>query len=144
MFSRVKVDFNLSKDNSSVSGFFIYEKSKYSIDVLKEFAIIEEKRYQLYRKDFYITETDIYINTDLYDKLFGIDINFDFKQLKAFLSSKVKLPAVLEFERNILRNGKENNPENTTKADYIIPREEVPWFRCNGLGIVLHTFFTEI
>jgi hypothetical protein len=132
LFSRVKVDFNLSKDNSSVSGFFIYEKSKYYIDVRKETATIDEKKYQLNRKDFYITETDIYISTDLYDKIFGIEIDFDFKQLKAFLSSKVKLPAVIEFERNILRNGKNNNSENTTKADYIIPRDR----KYLGLGVM--------
>jgi len=132
LFSRVKVDFNFSKDNSSVTGFFVHEKSKYSIDVLKESATLDEKRYQLYRKDFYITETDIYINTDLYDKIFGIEIDFDFKQLKAFLSSKEKLPAVLEFERSILRNGKNDNPEYTTKADYTIPRMR----KYLGLGVM--------
>ena len=132
LFSRIKVDYNLSKDNSSVSGFFTDEKSKYYIDILEKSATIGENKIQVLRKDFYITETDIYINADLYDKIFGIKIDFDFKQLKAFLSSKVKLPIVLETERNILRNDRGNNSENITKADFVVPRGR----KLLGLGVM--------
>ena len=132
LFSRIRVDYNLSKDNSSVTGFFIDEKNKYSINLREKSATIGDKKIQLSRKDFYVTETDIYINSEFYDKIFEIKIDFDYKQLKAFLSSKVKLPVILESERSFLRTNREDDFENIKKAEFVIPRIR----KSLGLGVM--------
>ncbi|MFA5403538.1 MAG: hypothetical protein WC358_01255 [Ignavibacteria bacterium] len=64
----------------------------------------------------------MYISSDLYNKIFGIKLDFDFKQLKVFLTSSIKLPAEIERERDILRSNLEPSQGVDYKADFISPR----------------------
>jgi hypothetical protein len=132
LFSFLKINFNLSDFNSVIKGFYIDEKNKYNINISENSAVFKDINIPVSRKDFYITETDTYISSDLYNKIFGIKLDFDFKQLKVFLSSGVKLPAEIERERNILRSNLESSRLTDFKADFIAPRKR----KVVGLGMM--------
>jgi hypothetical protein len=131
LFSRLKINCTISADGNSVSGFFVDEKSVYFIDAANGFAEIKGEKIKINRSDFYVSETDIYLNSELFGKIFGIKIDVDSKQLRAFLTSSVKLPAVSEIERNSLREYSENKDETKT-ADFLVPRKR----KLLGLGVL--------
>ncbi|MBI5404223.1 MAG: hypothetical protein HY959_12560 [Ignavibacteriae bacterium] len=122
LFSFLKINFNISKHSSEISGYFVDELNKYSINIPGNTAVIKNKIIPVSRKDFYITESDIYINSGLYMDIFGIKLVFDFNQLKVFLSSDGKLPAEIEIERELTRNKLESNRRETGETDFTIPR----------------------
>jgi hypothetical protein len=105
-----------------ISGFFIDEKNKYIIIIPENSASIKNKNIPVSRKDFYITESDIYVSSDLYNKIFGINLNYDSKQLKVFMTSSEKLPAEIEREREILRSNMESGRRNDLKTEFNLPR----------------------
>jgi hypothetical protein len=123
LFTRLKIDFNFLPNISGVKGFFINENAIYLIDLQENSARINERKINFTRKDFYVTESELYMNTDLYNRIFEIKIDVEFKQLKAYLSSKVKPPAVLEIERNLLRDNTELNRMDLKNVDCYIPRK---------------------
>ncbi|MCI0473174.1 MAG: hypothetical protein L0Y76_06270, partial [Ignavibacteria bacterium] len=131
LFSRLKLNYSISTAQATVSGFFINENSEYLIDAVNCFAEINGNKIKISRSDFYVSESDVCLNSGLFDKIFGLRIEIDSKQLKAFLTSSVKLPAVSEMERNSLREFPKNY-EDTSKADFIVPRKR----KLLGLGVM--------
>ncbi|MDD5363500.1 MAG: hypothetical protein PHN88_15365 [Ignavibacteria bacterium] len=123
LFTRLKIDFNFLKDISGVKGFFVNENVIYYINPYENYAQIDGRKINVARNDFYITESEMYMNSDLYNKIFEIKIDVEFKQLKAYLSSKVKPPAVLEIERNLLRENSEFRRSDLKNADCFLPRK---------------------
>jgi len=123
LFSFLKINFKLSGQNSGISGYFIDESNKYIINIPENTAIIKNKAIQVSRKDFYVTESDIYISSGLFRDIFGIKLDFDFNQLKVFLTSEGKLPAEIEIERELSRTRLESNRMETEKTDIVIPRK---------------------
>ncbi|MCU0373185.1 MAG: hypothetical protein MUE56_08075, partial [Ignavibacteria bacterium] len=131
LFSRLKINYSISSGQAAVSGFFINENSEYLIDAVNCFAEMKGNKIKINRNDFYVSETDICLNSGLFDRIFGIRIDVDSKQLRAFLTSSVKLPAVSEAERNSLREFSGNN-DDTSRADFIVPRKR----KLLGLGVM--------
>lgn len=132
LFSFLKINFNITENNTVINGFYLYEKIKYSINIPENVASIGERKIFVRRKEFYITETDIYIKSDIFETLFGIKLDFDFNQLKVFLSSKSKLPAEVEKERDILRSNMETKLGEKSKADINLKRKR----KALGLGVM--------
>jgi hypothetical protein len=130
LFSRLRIDYNYPENNYIMKGFFVDENTRYNINILENYATINERKITFTREDFYVTETEIYLNSDLYDKIFWIKLDLNKKELKAYLSSKVKLPIVTEIEMNILRSNREQNQQDSIKADYYAGRNR----KLLGLG----------
>ncbi len=139
LFSRLKVDCIFPEDSYIIKGFFVNENTRYSINVSENNAVINGRVITFTRKDFYVTESDIYINSDLYDKIFGINIKFNLRELKAYLTSKEKLPIVTETEKNIQRNLLEQNQRDSIKADFIAPRKR----QLLGVGVMDWALFYD-
>lgn len=123
LFTFLKINFNLSKQNTEISGYFIDESNKYKINIPENSAVMKNKSITVSRKDFYITETEIYILSGLYREIFGIILDFDFNQLKVFLSSEEKLPAEIDKERELTRTKLESSRRENENTDFIIPRK---------------------
>ena len=123
LFTGLKIDFNFFGNISGVKGFFVDENIKYVINLQDNSALINDRKINFTRKDFYITESDMYMNSDLYYKIFDIKIDVEFRQLKAYLSSKLKPPAVLEIERNLLRENSGLSRMDLKNVDCFMPRK---------------------
>lgn len=109
----------MSDNNSVITGFFIDEKSEYKISVPDLSAVIKNSHINIQRSDFYITETDIYMNSSLYKEIFGIDMAVDMKQLSVYMTSSNKLPATLDEERQLSRERTESAQPKIKAEKYL-------------------------
>ncbi len=121
LFGYIKVNCNLTENNSVIKGFFIDESTLYKISIPELSATIKSKNIIVRREDFYVTETDIYISNKLYGEIFGIDLTVDMKRLSVYMKSDNKFPATLDEERKIFRERTET-ARPKVKADIYLPR----------------------
>jgi len=131
LFALFQINQKLRYHNSYATGFFIDENRRYSISVVSGISECGQKRILNKRVDFYVTENDLFINLDIFHKLFGIDFTFESKQMRIFMSSEEKLPIVLETERKLLRD-KLLSEGFLNKADFFLPRKRKTF----GLGFL--------
>jgi hypothetical protein len=131
LFNYIKVNNNLTDYNSIIKGFFVNENINYIIDVNENKAELNGKKVEVNRKDFFIDEADLFMNSVLFDKIFGIHMDFDIKQLRIYLTSATKLPIVIEQEREAMRENLGTTMPKT-KADIFIPRKR----KMLGLGVL--------
>ncbi len=132
LLKTVKVNVNLVKNNFTATGFFIDENNTYFIDVNELRAEIKGREVLVQRSDFYVNETDLYMKSDLFKKIFEIDMNVDMKRMSIYMNSKNTLPYTLEQQRITLRNINPYTETGITKPDVIIPRER----KILGLGFL--------
>lgn len=122
LFSLFQINHKLRYNNSYVTGFYINEDRRYSISVVTGISECGQKIILNKRYEFYVTYNDLFINLDIFHKLFGIDFTFEPNQMRIFMSSEEKLPIVLETERKLLRE-KLLSERFPTKADFFLPRK---------------------
>lgn len=122
LLKTVKVNIALVKSNSVATGFFIDNYNTFFIDVNELRAEIKGREIPIQRSDFYVGEADLYMKSDLFKKIFEIDMNVDLKRMSIYMSSKAPLPITLEQQRQSLR---EINTlkESDVKVDFLIPRQ---------------------
>ncbi|MGV8018454.1 MAG: hypothetical protein AB2L26_09795 [Ignavibacteria bacterium] len=132
LFSRLKIDFRFSREMTLVKGFYIDESKTYEIDFLKNSAVIKEKSVLFNRNDFYFSESDVCLSSELMEKLFGLVLKADLSRLNIHVSSETKLPVVAEIERNLLREINSTNRTDIKNADIFIPRKR----KILGLGVM--------
>jgi len=122
MFHMYKLNVEVSRNPLQVQGFFIREENRYKISFSDKSMHVEGRSYKLELADFFISPTDLFIRTELLEKLFGLSVQFDELNLSAILSSREPLPLILEYERNQRRASLLRDAE-VQPIDHFIPRE---------------------
>ena len=122
LFKIVKVNVNLVKSNSFASGFFITEDNNYFIDASSLKAELKGIETQIGKQDFIINETDMYMKSVLFRKIFDIDMQVDLKKMVVYMNSRKTLPITIDEERQSLR-GLKTLKESEIAPDVFIPRK---------------------
>jgi cell division protein FtsN len=87
-----------------ISGFFIDPSATYSINRTENRIIYQGKSFDLQPGDIIRTESNLYLKSDWYGKIFGLDCKFNFRALSVTISSKLELPVIKEMRQEKMRS----------------------------------------
>jgi hypothetical protein len=121
IFDYLKIWNTLSADLRSVDGFFINPGAPYSINKSWNLVTYAGKKYQLQPSDMILTETALYLRTDFFGQVFGLNCQFSFRSLTVNLTTTVELPALREMKMETMHKNM-SLLKNEKKADTIIKR----------------------
>lgn len=107
----------------SISGFFINQENNYLVDRINNRIIYKEKIYKIKPGDLIRTETNLYLKSNYFEDIFGLECTFNFRSLSVSLESKTELPVVREMRLkqsrlNISRLKEEFIADSTIKRNY--------------------------
>ncbi len=103
IFSFLKIKNNPSAQLDSVTGSFINPMALYSIDMLHSRITFQGKVYSLNSNDLIRTETNLYLKSDWFGRVFGLECTFNFRSLSVQLTTKLELPVIREMRLEQMR-----------------------------------------
>lgn len=108
-------------DMSSISGFFINPDAKYVISRTENKVDYQGKIISLIPGDLIRTETNLYLKSTYFGKVFGLDCNFNFRNMSVSVISKLELPLIREMRLEEMRKNL-SKLKGESKADTMIGR----------------------
>lgn len=126
VFDYLKIKNTPSGHLDSLSGFFIDPKAIYVIDKTNHRIEYGEKVFELTPSDLVQTETGLYLRSEIFCKVFGLDCRFSFRNLAFTLTTNIELPALREMQQEQMRKNL-NRLKGEKKADTII-KEDFSFF----------------
>ncbi|HKK20002.1 MAG TPA: hypothetical protein VJ983_00905 [candidate division Zixibacteria bacterium] len=125
VFNLLDINIDVDQANKTYSGFFLSKDKKYSFD-MKNFEIkLFGKDYPYLASEYYIGEHDVFLRVDLYKKLFGLDVEFDFSMLRLYLPLNRDFPAYQKLQRKIARQKLKQKAEAVKDVVHLQNRREL-------------------
>lgn len=121
LFTFLKIQNVPSPHYDTVSGFFINEQSTYLIDRSSNRVTFNGVGFNLKDGDLLRTESNLYMRSDYFGFIFGLQIQFDFRALTAVLTTDVELPMIRDMKLELMRSNI-SKLRSEFKPDTIIPR----------------------
>ena len=121
LFDYLKIRNTVSADLRSVEGFFINPTATYSINKSWNQIIYQEKKYELQPSDIVVTATGLYLRSEFFGRVFGLNCQFNFRSLTVNLSTSVELPALKEMKLETIHKNI-SHLKNEKKADTILKK----------------------
>ncbi len=121
IFDFLKIKNSPSPTCDSISGFFIDPEALYVVDKIHNRIIYNKKTTELKPNDLFRTESCLYLRSNFFGEVFGLDCDFNFRSLSVILNTKIELPVIRDMRLEFMRS-------NIVKmkgefvADTIIPR----------------------
>ena len=109
------------QDLSSVSGFFISPEAKFVISRTENKIVYQDQTYNLQPGDLIRTESNLYLKSSYFGKVFGLDCTFDFRNMAVSLTSKLELPLIREMRLEEMRKNL-SRLKGEVKADTVFGR----------------------
>jgi hypothetical protein len=122
IFDFLKIKYVISSTMDSVSGTFINEGSKFLIDKATEQLVYLDKVYRLKPDELIKTAAGLYLKSNYYGEIFGLNCAFNFRNLSVVLSTDLELPVLREMRQEQMRNNL-NRLNGERKADTLIGRK---------------------
>jgi hypothetical protein len=121
LFDLLKIKNNPSRDFNTIKGYIIDPKAMFEINYINKRISWQGKVLKLNGDDLIRTEGGIYMKSELYGQIFGLDCLFKFRSLSIILSTKLELPAIRDLRLTQMRNNL-SNLRGEKKADTTIAR----------------------
>jgi hypothetical protein len=121
LFDFLKIRNTPSSDLDSIHGFFIDPKAKFLVDKNHNRILYQDKTYDVKPADFIFTGTGLYLKSDYFGKVFGLECIFNFRDLSITLNTKLELPAIRQMQQELLRKNV-SQLKGEKKADTTIKR----------------------
>ncbi len=123
IFEYLKIKTSISADMDSTQGFFIDPQSPYLIDGIKSNISFQNKIFEIKRGELIRTESNLYLKTNYFGSVFGLDCVFNFRSLSVLLNTRLELPAIKEkkleqMHRNIKQLTGEKKADTTIQQKY--------------------------
>lgn len=122
IFSFLKIKNTPSAQMDSVVGFFISQSSTYLIDKVNNRITFQDKVYELKNNDMVKTETALYLKSNYFGQIFGLDCAFNFRSLSVMMTTKLELPIIREMKQEEMRSNI-SRLKGEVKADTVIERK---------------------
>ncbi len=124
------------KTSNGVEGFIINPDSTYVINPTANIILYKNKKFQLKREDFLQSPTTLYLKSNLFGEIFGLNTNFSFRSLSVKLETDKDLPVIKEMRLKKLRENL-NLVRGVAVPDTTITRN-YPFFKAGTLdwGVV--------
>jgi cell division protein FtsN len=103
LFDFLKIRNVPSENLDLITGFFIQPEATYTIDKLNNRIIYSGKTYELEEGDLVRSETNLYLKSIYYGKIFGFNCNFSFRDLTVTIDTKLELPGIREMRQEEMR-----------------------------------------
>jgi cell division protein FtsN len=103
LFDFLKIRNIPSSDLETVSGFFINPDDTYLIDRAGNRITYGNKTWDLSEGDLVRSESSLYLRSDYFGKVFGLECNFSFRDLMVTIDTKLELPAIREMRQEEMR-----------------------------------------
>jgi len=127
LFDFLKIKNIPSPDLETITGFFINPEAEYLISRPDNEIIYSGKAFKLEPGSLIRTETNLFLKSEYFGIVFGLDCIFDFRSLSVKVNSKLELPVIREMRQEEMRKNLARLKETVT-ADTIIGRT-YPLFR---------------
>ena len=119
VFTFLKIKNNVTSNLDSVSGFFINQQAVYLIDQPHNRIVFQGKTFDLKQGELIRTETNLYLKSNYFGQVFGLDCAFSFRSLAVTLNTKLELPMIREMRLEQMRSNI-SRLKGETKADTTI------------------------
>ena len=96
VFDYLKIKNFPSPGFDSVSGFFIMPQASFLIESKSNRIYFQDKVFDLQPGDLIRTETGLYLRSNYFGEVFGLECQFNFRTLSVILNSKLELPVIRE------------------------------------------------
>jgi hypothetical protein len=127
VFDFLKIKNSPSPQSDSITGFFIIPQSSFLIDQLHNSITYQGKHIDLPADAFMHTPTGLYLRSDLFGQVFGLQCKFSFRNLAVIVSTLLELPVMREMRQQAMRDNL-NKLKGQSQADTNILRS-YPLFR---------------
>lgn len=121
LFDFLKIRNVPTRGLESISGFFINPDATYFISRTENVIKYNDKVFSLAPGDLIRTETNLYLKSLFFGKVFGLDCVFNFRSLSVTINSKLELPLIREMRQEEMRNNL-TRLKGEVKADSTIGR----------------------
>lgn len=121
LFNILKINHSVSPDNDSVTGFFLDEQQKYSISKNSLTATVGDRVYKLDASDIFTPDLGFYLKNTVYGKVFGLNLNFNFRSLALELKTAYELPVIKELRQEQMRKNIDRL-EGVVEVDTVLKR----------------------
>src|SRR5437868_7955029 len=121
VFDFLKIKNTMSPDFDLVTGYFITPTAKFTVDKTTKVIIYQGKTIKLEPTDLIQTENNLYLKSDFFGSVFGLECTFNFRDLSITLVTKIELPAIREMQQDLIRKNI-SRLKGEKKADTVIKR----------------------
>ncbi|MEP6725778.1 MAG: hypothetical protein ABJC98_08185 [Bacteroidota bacterium] len=104
VFDFLKIRNTPSPGLDSIAGFFITQQDVFLIDKIHNRVEFHGKKIDLPPDAFIQTATTLYLRTDYFGQIFGLQCKFNFRSLSVILSTNLELPVIREMRQEAMRN----------------------------------------
>ncbi len=98
LFNFLRIKSSISRTLDTVSGFLITPKNIFLIDKVENSIHYQGKEIQVPDTDLIHTEANLYLRSDYFGSVFGLECRFDFHSLSVTLTTTLELPAIREMQ----------------------------------------------
>lgn len=122
-FGYLKINHVASRYFDSVSGFFLQENNNYLISQPEGVIVVGNNSLTPDKTALFKTETGLYMRSDLFGKVFGLNLVFNFRSLSLELKTTLELPVIKELRlvqmrKNVNHLKGEISVDTTIKRQY--------------------------
>jgi cell division protein FtsN len=103
LFDFLKIRNIPSQGLESISGFFVNPEATYSISRTGNQILYQDKTFYLETGDLIRTESNLYLRSSYFGKVFGLECSFNFRSLSVTVNSKLELPLIREMRQEEMR-----------------------------------------
>ena len=123
LFEILQIKNAASANGDSVKGFFINQKANYLFDKTNDQITYGEKVIKLKPEDMIRSENNLYVKSDYFGQIFGLECVFNFRSLSVIINTKIELPAIREMQleqmrRNITQLKGDKKADTTIKRNF--------------------------
>lgn len=121
LFDFLKINIT-SRDLDAVSGTFIQPDSTFLFDVPNNRVVYMGKIFDLKPNSFIKKANNLYLRSNYFGEIFGLNCNFNFRSLSVVLSTDLELPILREMRQEQMRNNL-GKLQGVFKADAFVGRK---------------------
>ncbi|AXY72769.1 hypothetical protein D3H65_01745 [Paraflavitalea soli] len=104
VFNFLKINHHISRTLDSVSGFFINPQATYLIEKKTHRITYNGAVFDLTENGIFQTAEGLYLRSDFFGQVFGLQCVFNFRSLSIILTTKLDLPVVKEIRQETMRS----------------------------------------
>ncbi len=124
VFTLLGINVEPDFQNGRVSGEFLQRGEDYQIDLTSSQASCFGKTHELDSTTYISRETELYLQIDLFDRIFNLSIRFEFSELAIFLRHNEAFPAYQRLRRRLAQEKlRKDQAEITSVKDLPYQRE---------------------
>ena len=137
VFDFLKIRYETSATGDSIAGFFISRDTTFLLEATDHRIRFGNRDYYLPADAMIKTETALYLRTDYFGSVFGLDCTFNFRSLTVTVKSRKELPAITEMRQEQMRMNL-NRVKQQFIADSVI-RQGHPLFHLGAADWALNS-----